>query len=127
MRSAGPRRSRPLCFAFIILLVSLVAADVQILAFFSISLPALQIAGGLLIARTAFQMLNPHEGASPDLTQSKRTPSSARTSPSCRWPCRCSPVNPFSMAADDQLSHHRRLKFWGEWVIYSVAFKPPCA
>ena len=45
-------------FAFIILLVSLVAGTF-ILEFFAISLPALQVAGGLLIARTAFQMLNP--------------------------------------------------------------------
>jgi len=45
-------------YAFIILIVSLLAGTF-ILKFFSISLPALQIAGGLLIARTAFQMLNP--------------------------------------------------------------------
>jgi len=47
-------------YAFIILFVSLVAGTF-ILKFFSISLPALQIAGGLLIARTAFQMLNPQK------------------------------------------------------------------
>src|SRR5258708_711326 len=47
-------------YAFIILLVSLLAGTF-ILAFFSISLPALQIAGGLLIARTGFQMLNPQK------------------------------------------------------------------
>jgi multiple antibiotic resistance protein len=47
-------------YAFIILFVSLVAGTF-LLAFFSISLPALQIAGGLLIARTAFQMLNPQK------------------------------------------------------------------
>jgi multiple antibiotic resistance protein len=45
-------------YSFIILLVSLLAGTF-ILEFFSISLPALQIAGGLLIARTGFQMLNP--------------------------------------------------------------------
>ena len=45
-------------YAFLILIVSLLAGTF-ILAFFSISLPALQIAGGLLIARTGFQMLNP--------------------------------------------------------------------
>src|SRR5471030_506869 len=45
-------------YAFIILIVSLLAGTF-ILEFFAISLPALQIAGGLLIARTAFQMLNP--------------------------------------------------------------------
>jgi multiple antibiotic resistance protein len=45
-------------FSFVILLVSL-SAGTFVLKFFSISLPALQIAGGLLIARTGFQMLNP--------------------------------------------------------------------
>src|SRR5580658_5020839 len=45
-------------YAFVILIVSLLAGTL-ILEFFSISLPALQIAGGLLIARTAFDMLRP--------------------------------------------------------------------
>src|SRR5579871_1688372 len=45
-------------YAFIILMVSQVAGNF-VLEFFSISLPALQIAGGLLIARTGFQMLSP--------------------------------------------------------------------
>ena len=47
-------------YAFAILLVSLLAGTF-ILAFFAISLPALQIAGGLLIARTGFQMLSPQK------------------------------------------------------------------
>jgi len=47
-------------YAFLILIVSLLAGTF-ILAFFSISLPALQIAGGLIIARTSFQMLNPQK------------------------------------------------------------------
>ena len=47
-------------YAFLILVVSLLAGTF-ILAFFSITLPALQIAGGLLIARTGFQMLNPQK------------------------------------------------------------------
>ncbi len=45
-------------YAFLILLASLLGGSF-ILKFFSISLPALQIAGGLLIARTGFQMLSP--------------------------------------------------------------------
>jgi multiple antibiotic resistance protein len=45
-------------YAFLILLVSLLGGSF-VLKFFSISLPALQIAGGLLIARTSFQMLSP--------------------------------------------------------------------
>jgi multiple antibiotic resistance protein len=59
----GERRAeafRACLYAFAILFVSLVAGTF-ILEFFSISLPALQIAGGLLIARTAFQMLNPQK------------------------------------------------------------------
>jgi len=47
-------------YAFLILIVSLLAGTF-ILAFFSITLPALQIAGGLIIARTGFQMLNPQK------------------------------------------------------------------
>jgi multiple antibiotic resistance protein len=47
-------------YAFLILIVSLLAGTF-VLAFFSITLPALQIAGGLLIARTGFQMLNPQK------------------------------------------------------------------
>jgi len=47
-------------YAFSILLISLLAGTF-ILAFFGISLPALQIAGGMLIARTGFQMLNPQK------------------------------------------------------------------
>ena len=43
-------------YSFLILLISLVAGTF-ILRFFSITLPAVQIAGGLLIARTGFEML----------------------------------------------------------------------
>jgi multiple antibiotic resistance protein len=52
--------SKACLYAFIILAVSLLAGTF-VLEFFSISLPALQIAGGLLIARTGFQMLNPQK------------------------------------------------------------------
>jgi multiple antibiotic resistance protein len=45
-------------YAFLILLVSLLGGSF-VLKFFAISLPAVQIAGGLLIARTGFQMLSP--------------------------------------------------------------------
>jgi multiple antibiotic resistance protein len=54
-------QARKAClYAFAILLVSLLAGTF-ILKFFSISLPAVQIAGGLLIARAGFQMLNPQK------------------------------------------------------------------
>jgi multiple antibiotic resistance protein len=47
-------------YAFLILLVSLLGGSF-VLKFFSITLPAVQIAGGLLIARTGFQMLSPQK------------------------------------------------------------------
>jgi len=59
--SAGERNRQALkasLYAFIILLVSLLGGSF-VLKFFAISLPAVQIAGGLLIARTGFQMLSP--------------------------------------------------------------------
>ncbi len=59
----GERRSQAFkacLYSFAILVVSLLAGTF-ILAFFSITLPALQIAGGLLIARTGFLMLNPQK------------------------------------------------------------------
>jgi multiple antibiotic resistance protein len=61
--SAAEQRRQALkasIYAFVILLVAFWAGKF-VLAFFAISLPALQIAGGLLIARTGFQMLNPQK------------------------------------------------------------------
>jgi multiple antibiotic resistance protein len=56
----GRQALKACLYAFLILLVSLLAGTF-ILKFFSISLPAVQIAGGLLIARTGFQMLGPQK------------------------------------------------------------------
>ena len=103
-------------YAFIILLVSLVAGTF-ILKFFAISLPALQIAGGLLIARTAFQMLNPQ-------------PQHHQTDDEKRDACEREDISfvplampllagPGSMAVMINLA--TEVKFWAEWVIYSIA------
>jgi len=108
-------------YAFIILIVSLVAGTF-ILAFFSISLPALQIAGGLLIARTAFQMLNPQ-------------PQHHQTDDEKRDACQREDISfvplampllsgPGSMAVMINLA--TEVKFWGEWIIYSVAAAAVC-
>ena len=108
-------------YALIILLVSLVAGTF-ILEFFSISLPALQIAGGLLIARTAFQMLNPQR-------EHHQTPAEERDA------CQREDVafvplampllsGPGSMAVMINLA--TEVQFWGEWLIYSLAAAAVC-
>lgn len=48
-------------FMFFVLIVFLLAGT-YILSFFGISLPGIQIAGGLVIMRAAFSMLNPESG-----------------------------------------------------------------
>ena len=59
-------------YAFLILLASLLGGSF-ILKFFAISLPALQIAGGLLIARTGFQMLSPQREHHQTSTEEKES------------------------------------------------------
>jgi multiple antibiotic resistance protein len=107
-------------YAFIILIVSL--AGTFILEFFSISLPALQIAGGLLIARTAFQMLNP---------QKEHHQSDAEHREACeREDISFVPLampllsGPGSMAVMINLG--TEAKFWGEWIVYFVAAAAVC-
>jgi len=112
---------RSCIYAFLILLTSLLAGTF-ILEFFSISLPALQIAGGLLIARTAFQMLNPQK-------QHHQTDDEHREA------CQREDISfvplampllsgPGSMAVMINLA--TEVKFWGEWVIYSLAAAGVC-
>jgi multiple antibiotic resistance protein len=98
-------------YAFIILIVSLVAGTF-ILEFFAISLPALQIAGGLLIARTAFQMLNP---------QKEHNQTDDISFVPLAMPLLSGPG---SMAVMINLA--TEVKFWGEWVIFSVAAAAVC-
>src|SRR5271155_5107422 len=103
-------------YAFIILIVSLLAGTF-ILEFFSISLPALQIAGGLLIARTAFQMLNPQ-------TQHHQTPAEehdAKQREDVSFVPLAMPLlsGPGSMAVMINLA--TEVKFWAEWFIFIAA------
>jgi multiple antibiotic resistance protein len=108
-------------YAFAILLVSLLAGTF-ILAFFSISLPALQIAGGLLIARTGFQMLNPQK-------------EHHQTDAEHREACQRDDISfvplampllsgPGSMAVMINLA--TEVKFWSEWLVYIVAAAAVC-
>ncbi len=108
-------------YAFIILLVSLVAGTF-ILRFFSISLPALQVAGGLLIARTAFQMLNPqyqhHQ------TDDEKRDACQRDDISFVPLAMPLLAGPGSMAVMINLA--TEVKQWAEWAIYSVAAAAVC-
>src|SRR5277367_1719698 len=108
-------------YAFIILFVSLVAGTF-ILKFFSISLPALQIAGGLLIARTAFQMLNPQK----EHHQTEAEQKDACQREDISFVPLAMPLlsGPGSMAVMINLA--TEVKFWGEWLIYSVAAAGVC-
>lgn len=108
-------------FAFVILLVSLVAGSF-VLEFFSISLPALQIAGGLLIARTAFQMLNPQK----EHHQTPAEEHDARQREDVYFVPLAMPLlsGPGSMAVMINLA--TEVKFWGEWLIYTAAAAAVC-
>jgi multiple antibiotic resistance protein len=108
-------------YAFIILIVSLLAGTF-ILEFFAISLPALQIAGGLLIARTAFQMLNPQK----EHHQTEDEHREACQREDISFVPLAMPLlsGPGSMAVMINLA--TEVKFWGEWVIYSVAAAGVC-
>jgi multiple antibiotic resistance protein len=108
-------------YAFIILIVSLVAGTF-ILEFFAISLPALQIAGGLLIARTAFQMLNPQK----EHNQTDAEHREACERDDISFVPLAMPLlsGPGSMAVMINLA--TEVKFWGEWVVFSVAAAAVC-
>jgi multiple antibiotic resistance protein len=108
-------------YAFIILILSLLAGTF-ILKFFAISLPALQIAGGLLIARTAFQMLNP---------QREHHQTAAEHQEACqREDISFVPLampllsGPGSIAVMINLA--TEVKVWTEWLIYSAAAGAVC-
>jgi multiple antibiotic resistance protein len=108
-------------YAFIILLVSLVAGTF-VLEFFSISLPALQIAGGLLIARTAFQMLNPQK----EHHQTPAEEHEAKQREDISFVPLAMPLlsGPGSMAVMINLA--TEVKFWAEWLIYIAAAGAVC-
>ena len=108
-------------YAFAILLVSLLAGTF-ILNFFSISLPALQIAGGLLIARTGFQMLNPQK----EHHQTPAEEHDAKQREDISFVPLAMPLlsGPGSMAVMINLA--TEVKFWAEWFIFITAAAAVC-
>jgi len=108
-------------YAFVILIVSLLAGTF-ILKFFSISLPALQIAGGLLIARTAFQMLNPQK----EHHQTNAEEKDARTREDISFVPLAMPLlsGPGSMAVMINLA--TEVNQWSDWLIFSLAAGAVC-
>ena len=108
-------------YAFIILFVSLVAGTF-VLEFFSISLPALQIAGGLLIARTAFQMLSPQK----EHHQTPAEEHEAKEREDVSFVPLAMPLlsGPGSMAVMINLA--TEVKFWAEWLIFIAAAGAVC-
>ena len=108
-------------YAFIILLVSFLAGTF-ILKFFSISLPAVQIAGGLLISRTAFQMLGPQR----EHHQTNAEEQEAREKEDVSFIPLAMPLlsGPGAMAVMINLA--TRVAHWTEWVIISIAAAAVC-
>jgi multiple antibiotic resistance protein len=108
-------------YAFIILFVSLIAGTF-ILEFFSISLPALQIAGGLLIARTGFQMLNPQK----EHHQTPAEEHDAKQRESIAFVPLAMPLlsGPGSMAVMINLA--TEVRYWQEWLVYIAAAAAVC-
>ncbi len=112
---------RSCLIAFGILLVSLLAGTF-VLEFFSISLPALQIAGGLLIARTGFQMLNPQREHHQTATEERE----AREKDDVSFVPLAMPLlsGPGSMAVMINLA--TEVKHWTEWFVYIAAAGSVC-
>ena len=108
-------------YSFIILLVSLLAGTF-ILKFFSISLPAVQIAGGLMIARTAFQMLGPQK----EHHQTSSEEQEARAKEDISFVPLAMPLlaGPGSMAVMINLA--TEIQFFGEWLIFGLAAAAVC-
>ena len=108
-------------YAFIILLVSLLAGTF-ILEFFAISLPALQIAGGLVIARTAFQMLGPQK----EHHQTHAEEQEAREKEDISFVPLALPLlsGPGSIAVMINLA--TEVKQWSEWLVITVAAAVVC-
>jgi multiple antibiotic resistance protein len=108
-------------YAFIILLVSLLAGTF-ILKFFSISLPAVQIAGGLLIARTGFLMLGPQK----EHHQTPVEEQEAREKEDVSFIPLAMPLlsGPGAMAVMINLAS--RVTHWTEWFLISVAAAAVC-
>jgi len=108
-------------YSFIILIVSLLAGTF-ILKFFAISLPALQIAGGLLIARTAFQMLNPQKEH--HQTDAEQRDASQREDISFVPLAMPLLSGPGSMAVMINLA--TEVNHWSDWLVFSLAAGAVC-
>jgi multiple antibiotic resistance protein len=108
-------------YAFIILAVSL-AAGTFILEFFSITLPALQIAGGLIIARTAFDMLRPQK----EHHQTPIEEQESREKTDVSFVPLALPLlsGPGSIAVMINLATHT--SFWADWIMIGVAAGAVC-
>jgi multiple antibiotic resistance protein len=108
-------------YAFLILLVSLLAGTF-ILKFFAISLPALQIAGGILIARTGFQMLGPQK----EHHQTQVEEDEAREKEDISFVPLAMPLlsGPGSMAVMINLA--TEVQHWSEWLVISIAAGAVC-
>jgi multiple antibiotic resistance protein len=108
-------------YAFVILIVSLLGGTL-ILRFFSISLPALQIAGGLLIARIAFEMLNPKR----EHHQTDAEEKESRAKQDISFVPLAMPLlsGPGSMAVMINLSTHTA--FWADWIVIGAASLAVC-
>ena len=122
--TADERRAQALkasLYAFAILLVSLLAGTF-ILKFFSISLPAVQIAGGLLIARTGFLMLAPQKEHHHTSAEEKE----ARDKEDVSFIPLAMPLlsGPGAMAVMINLA--TRVAHWAEWLYISIAAAGVC-
>jgi multiple antibiotic resistance protein len=108
-------------YSFLILLISLVAGTF-ILNFFSISLPAVQIAGGLMIARTAFQML----GSQKHHHQTSGEEQEAREKEDISFIPMAMPLlaGPGSIAVMINLA--TRVTQWTQWLVISFAAAVVC-
>lgn len=108
-------------YAFSILLVALVAGTF-ILKFFSISLPAVQIAGGLLIARTGFRML----GSQHHDDQTNAEEKESREKEDIFFVPMAMPLlsGPGSIAVMINLA--TGVRHWGQWLVISAAAALVC-
>ncbi len=108
-------------YAFFILVISLLAGTF-ILKFFAISLPALQVAGGLVIARTAFQMLGPQR----EHHQTNVEEEESRAKEDISFVPLALPLlsGPGSIAVMINLA--TEVQQWSEWLVISVAAAVVC-
>jgi multiple antibiotic resistance protein len=108
-------------YAYLVLIISMLAGTF-ILDFFAITLPALQIAGGLLIARTAFQMLNPQK----EHHQTPAEETEAKQREDLSFVPLAMPLLSGPGAIAVMINLAMNVKFWQEWLIFGVAAGGVC-